>query len=129
MTLKLLDTMASFAYRALLRQADPEAHRRFLRGAQSPRLSKGLWGFRFCDHAGGKCRWAGNDRKNNYTLRLDSGQVVDSSDGRDPLVFHFGQDQIIPGLEREMTGMQSGDQTVRDVHSAGGGRIIVPGEL
>ncbi len=65
----------------------------------------------------------------DYTLRLDSGQVVDSSNGRDPLVFHFGQDQIIPGLEREMAGMQSGDQTVRDVESAGGGRIIVPGEL
>ena len=46
----------------------------------------------------------------DYTLRLDSGDVVDSSDGRDPLVFHFGQGQVIPGLERKMTGMQNGDQ-------------------
>ena len=45
-----------------------------------------------------------------YALRLDSGEVVDSSDGRDPLVFHFGQGQIIPGLEREVAGMQTGDQ-------------------
>jgi FKBP-type peptidyl-prolyl cis-trans isomerase 2 len=45
----------------------------------------------------------------DYTLRLDSGEVVDSSQGQDPLVFHFGRGQIIPGLEREMTGMQSGD--------------------
>jgi peptidylprolyl isomerase len=45
-----------------------------------------------------------------YTLRLDSGDVVDSSNGRDPLVFHFGQGQIIPGLERALAGLQSGDQ-------------------
>jgi FKBP-type peptidyl-prolyl cis-trans isomerase SlyD len=46
----------------------------------------------------------------DYTLRLDSGEVVDSSEGREPLVFHFGQGQIIPGLEREMSSMQNGDQ-------------------
>jgi peptidylprolyl isomerase len=46
----------------------------------------------------------------DYTLRLDSGEVVDSFEGREPLVFHFGQDQIVPGLERKMTGMQSGDE-------------------
>jgi FKBP-type peptidyl-prolyl cis-trans isomerase 2 len=46
----------------------------------------------------------------DYTLRLDSGEVVDSSEGRDPMVFHFGGGQVIPGLEREMAGMQSGDQ-------------------
>ncbi len=46
----------------------------------------------------------------DYTLRLESGEVVDSSDGREPLEFHFGQEQIIPGLERELAGMQHGDQ-------------------
>ncbi|OGB96312.1 MAG: hypothetical protein A3G35_20265 [candidate division NC10 bacterium RIFCSPLOWO2_12_FULL_66_18] len=46
----------------------------------------------------------------DYTLRLDSGEVVDSSDGNDPLVFLFGQGQIIPGLERELTGLKVGDQ-------------------
>ena len=46
----------------------------------------------------------------DYILRLDSGELVDSSEGREPLVFRFGQGQIIPGLEREMTGMQNGDQ-------------------
>lgn len=46
----------------------------------------------------------------DYTLRLDSGEVVDSSEGREPLVFHFGRGQIIPGLEQELSGMQSGDQ-------------------
>lgn len=30
----------------------------------------------------------------DYTLRLDSGEVVDSSEGNDPLVFQFGGGQI-----------------------------------
>lgn len=46
----------------------------------------------------------------DYTLRLDSGEVVDSSEGNDPLVFQFGGGQIIPDLERELTGMKVGDQ-------------------
>ena len=46
----------------------------------------------------------------DYTLRLDSGEVVDSSDESDPLTFTFGQGQIIPGLERELVGLQNGDQ-------------------
>jgi FKBP-type peptidyl-prolyl cis-trans isomerase 2 len=45
-----------------------------------------------------------------YTVRLDSGEIVDSSDGGDPLVFHFGQGHVIPGLERGVTGLQSGDK-------------------
>ena len=45
-----------------------------------------------------------------YTVRLDSGEVVDSSDGRDPLTFQFGQGEVISGLEREIQGMQTGDQ-------------------
>jgi FKBP-type peptidyl-prolyl cis-trans isomerase SlyD len=46
----------------------------------------------------------------DYALRLDSGEVVDSSEGGEPLVFHFGQGQIVPGLERELAGLQNGDQ-------------------
>lgn len=46
----------------------------------------------------------------DYTLRLDSGEVVDSSEGNDPLVFQFGRGQIIPGLERELAGLKMGDQ-------------------
>lgn len=45
----------------------------------------------------------------DYTLRLDSGEVVDSSEGQEPMVFQFGQGQIIPGLERNLAGMQRGD--------------------
>jgi len=45
----------------------------------------------------------------DYTLRLDSGEVVDSSEGQPPLVFEFGRSQIIPGLERGLLGMQNGE--------------------
>lgn len=46
----------------------------------------------------------------DYTLRLDTGEVVDSSEGGQPLVFQFGQGHIIPGLERALAGLQAGEQ-------------------
>jgi FKBP-type peptidyl-prolyl cis-trans isomerase 2 len=46
----------------------------------------------------------------DYSLRLDSGEVIDSSEGREPLSFEFGQEQIVPGLERGMAGMGKGEQ-------------------
>ena len=46
----------------------------------------------------------------DYTLRLDTGDVVDaSSDGR-PLEFLQGRGQIIPGLERALNGLAVGDE-------------------
>ena len=46
--------------------------------------------------------------KLHYKLTVD-GQVVDSSEGREPLRYIHGQRQIVPGLERELTGMQPGE--------------------
>jgi len=46
----------------------------------------------------------------DYTLRLNNGQVVDSSEGREPLEFIQGQGQIIPGLEKELYGMAINDE-------------------
>jgi len=43
-----------------------------------------------------------------YTLMVD-GNVADSSEGREPLEFVHGAGNIIPGLEREMTGMALGE--------------------
>ncbi|MEO8357174.1 MAG: peptidylprolyl isomerase [Chloroflexota bacterium] len=43
-----------------------------------------------------------------YTLRVDD-EVVDSSEGQDPLQFLVGHGNIISGLEREMMGMKVGD--------------------
>jgi FKBP-type peptidyl-prolyl cis-trans isomerase SlyD len=45
----------------------------------------------------------------DYTLRLESGEIVDSSEGRGPLEFLQGHGQIIPGLERELMGMSVGE--------------------
>jgi FKBP-type peptidyl-prolyl cis-trans isomerase SlyD len=44
----------------------------------------------------------------DYTLTID-GEVVDSSSGREPLRYVHGQGQIVPGLERELTGMSTGE--------------------
>lgn len=43
-----------------------------------------------------------------YTLKVD-GVVADTSEGREPLEYVHGAGNIIPGLEREMTGMVVGD--------------------
>lgn len=44
----------------------------------------------------------------DYTLTLDDGQVIDTSEGREPLVYLHGRGQIIPGLEKELVGMAVG---------------------
>lgn len=46
----------------------------------------------------------------DYTLRLDDGQIVDSSAGQQPLDFLQGRGQIIPGLEQALYGMAIGDE-------------------
>ena len=43
-----------------------------------------------------------------YTLTVD-GEVLDSSKDAGPLQFLAGYDNIVPGLEREMTGMKIGE--------------------
>jgi len=50
----------------------------------------------------------GSQVKLDYTLKVE-GEVVDSSEGREPLSYIHGQGQIIPGLERELAGMLPGD--------------------
>ena len=44
----------------------------------------------------------------DYTLHVD-GEVVDSSEGHEPLEFLQGVGSIIPGLERELYGMAIGE--------------------
>jgi FKBP-type peptidyl-prolyl cis-trans isomerase SlyD len=46
----------------------------------------------------------------DYTLRLDDGEVIDTSVGGDPLEFLQGQGQVISGLEQELYGMAVGDK-------------------
>ena len=46
----------------------------------------------------------------DYTLRLEDGEVIDSSEGHGPLEYMQGRGQIVPGLERELYGMNVGDE-------------------
>lgn len=52
----------------------------------------------------------------DYTLRLDDGQVIDTTTDGDPLEFLQGGQQIIPGLEKALYGMGVGDE--KDVELA-----------
>jgi FKBP-type peptidyl-prolyl cis-trans isomerase SlyD len=45
-----------------------------------------------------------------YTLKDEGGQVLDTNKGKGPLTFTQGQQQIIPGLERELIGMHPGEE-------------------
>jgi FKBP-type peptidyl-prolyl cis-trans isomerase SlyD len=56
----------------------------------------------------------------DYTLKLDDGEVIDTSVGREPLEFLFGYGQIIPGLERELQGMELGQEKDVTVEAAEG---------
>ena len=46
----------------------------------------------------------------HYTLKNDTGDVIDSSDGADPLPFLQGHGNIIPGLESALEGSKVGDK-------------------
>ncbi len=43
-----------------------------------------------------------------YTIRNQVGEVVDTSDGRGPLVYLHGHDQIVPGVEQAIDGLEAG---------------------
>src|SRR6056297_902639 len=46
----------------------------------------------------------------DYTLKNDEGEILDTSEGREPLAFIFGSGGIIPGLENELEGKAEGDE-------------------
>lgn len=45
-----------------------------------------------------------------YTLKNKAGEVLDTSEGRGPLVYLHGNQNIISGLERELTGKKANDK-------------------
>lgn len=55
----------------------------------------------------------------DYTLRGDDGAVIDSSDG-DPLLYLHGHENIVPGLEKALTGKAVGDDLKVTVPAAEG---------
>ena len=56
----------------------------------------------------------------HYTLTNDAGEVIDSSEGREPLAYLHGSGNIVPGLERQMTGHVAGDRFDVDVAAEDG---------
>ena len=56
----------------------------------------------------------------NYTLKNDRGDVLDSSEGRDPLQFIHGTGMIIPGLEEALSGREQGESLSVTVDPAEG---------
>jgi FKBP-type peptidyl-prolyl cis-trans isomerase SlyD len=44
----------------------------------------------------------------HYTLKSDKGELLDTSDGKDPLPYIHGKGQLIPGLEKELEGKEAG---------------------
>jgi peptidylprolyl isomerase len=45
----------------------------------------------------------------HYTGKLGSGEVFDSSEGREPLAFTVGGGEVIPGFDDAVAGMQVGE--------------------
>lgn len=46
----------------------------------------------------------------HYTLKGTDGKVIESSKNKEPLKYIHGQKMMIPGLERELTGMKIGGE-------------------
>ena len=47
--------------------------------------------------------------KMNYELSVN-GEIIDSTDGREPFQYIHGKNQIIPALERHLEGLKIGDE-------------------
>ncbi|MBV8495493.1 MAG: peptidylprolyl isomerase [Gammaproteobacteria bacterium] len=56
----------------------------------------------------------------HYTLRDDSGAVLDASGNGAPLAYLHGHGNLIPGLERELTGRNPGDKLAVKIAAADG---------
>ena len=46
----------------------------------------------------------------HYTLTNGDGEVLDSSEGAEPLAYVHGQGNLVPGLEKELASKQQGDK-------------------
>lgn len=55
-----------------------------------------------------------------YTLRDDNGDILDSSEGREPLAYLHGNGNLIPGLESQLEGKSENDSLKVSVHPKDG---------
>lgn len=61
------------------------------------------------DASGEKVVKDGSVVKLHYTLTVD-GDKVDSSEGKEPLEFTVGRNQVVPGFEKGVMGLRKGDK-------------------
>ncbi|WP_458792535.1 FKBP-type peptidyl-prolyl cis-trans isomerase [Yoonia sp. MH D7] len=61
---------------------------------------------------------SGDTIRIHYTGTLKTGEVFDSSEGRDPLEFKLGSGMIIAGLDAAIQGMAAGEKKVAEIPSA-----------
>jgi FKBP-type peptidyl-prolyl cis-trans isomerase SlyD len=45
-----------------------------------------------------------------YTLSGDNGEVIESNKGKDPVTYTHGQHEVIPGLEKGLSGMKVNEE-------------------
>jgi FKBP-type peptidyl-prolyl cis-trans isomerase SlyD len=55
-----------------------------------------------------------------YTLKNDAGEVIEKSEGREPLTYLHGAGNLIPGLEKALTGKGAGESVEVTVTPADG---------
>lgn len=60
----------------------------------------------------------GDKVKVHYTGKFTDDTVFDTSEGREPLQFEVGQQQVIPGFESAMEGMKKGDKKSVTIEAA-----------
>jgi len=60
----------------------------------------------------------GDNVQVHYTGKLNDGSVFDSSQGREPLAFTVGAGQMIPGFDKAVVGMTTGDKQTITIPSA-----------
>ncbi|MDP2653482.1 MAG: peptidylprolyl isomerase [Candidatus Omnitrophota bacterium] len=68
-----------------------------------------LAGFSAAAQAGDVVIENGKTVQLDYTVRVD-GEVVDTSEGKEPMEYVHGGGSIIPGLEKRLTGLKVGDK-------------------
>ncbi len=54
----------------------------------------------------------------HYTLKNKAGELLDSSEGQEPLAYLHGLGNIVEGLEKALTGKQAGDKLEVNVEAA-----------
>lgn len=59
----------------------------------------------------------GNTVKVHYTGRLEDNSVFDSSNGKEPIEFQVGNQQVIEGFESAVMGLAKGDKTTVTIPS------------